>query len=219
MVNMSLSISLPMWLSLCLFLASRVDAGWIDEDTPQDARIITPLPVVPNRPPPKSKSSREDSDSDDDEKASKAKHRGRHRDPTPPPTYFPTVDPTGLPSFSPTTATGAPTSPARIYDLVFSDEFNTPHRTFADGHDPRWTALEKNDYTNDAQHYLLPPRQCLHRHPWQYLVIKSEAEDTQIVGFDEVYKKRQVTKHFKSAMLQSWNKFCFTGGVHGGGDV
>ena len=38
----------------------------------------------------------------------------------------------------------------RRFDLVFSDEFNVEGRTFNDGHDPRWTALHKNDYTNTA---------------------------------------------------------------------
>ena len=38
----------------------------------------------------------------------------------------------------------------RTFDLVFSDEFEVPFRTFHDGHDPRWTALHKNDYTNEA---------------------------------------------------------------------
>ena len=28
---------------------------------------------------------------------------------------------------------------------VMSDEFNTPNRTFTDGHDPVWTALDKPD--------------------------------------------------------------------------
>ena len=32
-----------------------------------------------------------------------------------------------------------------IYHLVMSDEFNTPNRSFADGHDPLWTALDKSD--------------------------------------------------------------------------
>lgn len=26
-----------------------------------------------------------------------------------------------------------------------SDEFNVPNRTFGDGHDPLWTALDKSD--------------------------------------------------------------------------
>jgi beta-glucanase (GH16 family) len=37
--------------------------------------------------------------------------------------------------------------------LVYSDEFNVPGRSFADGSDPRWTAVNKNDYTNEALHY------------------------------------------------------------------
>jgi len=41
----------------------------------------------------------------------------------------------------------------REYKLVFSDEFERPGRTFLDGDDPRWTALDKNDYTNAALHY------------------------------------------------------------------
>ena len=34
--------------------------------------------------------------------------------------------------------------------LVFSDEFNTDGRKFIDGMDPRWTAINKDDYTNNA---------------------------------------------------------------------
>lgn len=32
-----------------------------------------------------------------------------------------------------------------VYDLVMSDEFNIPSRSFADGHDNMWTALDKSD--------------------------------------------------------------------------
>lgn len=38
----------------------------------------------------------------------------------------------------------------REFNLVFSDEFNRDGRTFEDGGDPRWTSLNKNDYTNNA---------------------------------------------------------------------
>lgn len=38
----------------------------------------------------------------------------------------------------------------REFELVFSDEFNREGRTFHDGTDPRWTAVNKNDYTNHA---------------------------------------------------------------------
>ena len=33
----------------------------------------------------------------------------------------------------------------REYDLVFSDEFEQDGRSFEDGSDPRWTAIDKND--------------------------------------------------------------------------
>ena len=33
----------------------------------------------------------------------------------------------------------------RLYQLVFSDEFEQDGRTFHDGNDPRWTAMNKND--------------------------------------------------------------------------
>ena len=36
------------------------------------------------------------------------------------------------------------------FDLVYSDEFEVDDRSFDDGHDPAWTALEKDDYTNGA---------------------------------------------------------------------
>ena len=39
------------------------------------------------------------------------------------------------------------------YELVYSDEFEVAGRTFDDGHDPRWTAVDKNDYTNMALHF------------------------------------------------------------------
>lgn len=102
--------------------------------------------------------------------------------------------------------------PSIEYQLVFSDEFNTPNRQFYDGADPRWTAMEKNDYTNDALHYY--SEKNVRTNENGELEIVSEAFDTEIVGFDDVKRKRtHVTKHFRSAMLQSWNKFCLTGGI------
>ena len=54
----------------------------------------------------------------------------------------------------------------RIFDLVFSDEFNKPGRSFNDGHDPAWTAIHKDDYTNTALQcvqatHLTRPRKIL----------------------------------------------------------
>ena len=78
--------------------------------------------------------------------------------------------------------------------------------------DARWTALDKNDYTNDALHYYSSSNAYTNNDG--QLVIESYPQDTQIVGFDDVKRQdTRVTKHFSSAMLQSWNKFCFTGGI------
>lgn len=116
---------------------------------------------------------------------------------------------------SPESEKQSPTKQATdsTYELVFSEEFNVPGRTFGDGSDPRWTALEKNDYTNDALHYYSAANAATNEDG--ELVITTEAVDTDILGQNDEDPKKKLheKKHFRSAMLQSWNKFCFTGGI------
>lgn len=171
-------------------------ADWIDPETPEEARTAhrysTRLPPLKPTPAPTPKPVR----------------YNRNHMPTPEPTSStdaPTSRPSSAPSAYPTL------DPSKEFELVFSDEFNVPSRTFEDGTDPRWTAMDKNDYTNGAFHYYTPKNiETKDGH----LVITSEAADTEIVGFDDVnLKKVHDIKHFKSGMLQSWNKFCFTGGI------
>lgn len=46
------------------------------------------------------------------------------------------------------------------------------------------------------------------------LQIRTDLQDTPYKAYNEKTKKYYVdTKHVQSAMLQSWNKFCFTGGI------
>lgn len=167
-------------------------ADWIDPDTPDDVRSTEAFTVIPGIPPkPKTKK--------------KKKHKHRTPAPTgstPKPTPTPTVPPTDYPTSTPGT-----------HQLVFSEEFNVPERSFEDGSDPRWTALEKNDYTNDALHYYSADNAVTNENG--ELAITTEARDTEIIGEDEKdpKKKTREKKHFKSAMLQTWNKFCFTGGI------
>ena len=183
-----------LWATLTI--AAVVQGDWIDPDTPWEARTTQPLNVKPPswpRPSPQ-----------------KATHKPTKRTASPTVSPAPTIS--HEPSMSPTaTPTSYPTMEPKTFELVFSDEFNTPNREFRDGTDPRWTALDKNDYTNDALHYYSPDNvETKDGH----LIITSEAKDTPIVGFNDVkQKKEHVTKHFKSAMVQSWNKFCFTGGI------
>ena len=187
-------ILLCLSLSLPLAFADTSDS-WIDPDTPKHAHTTKRynIRLGPANPTPKTTT---------------APHKRRKPTISPAPTI--SVQPSHSPSSSPTQFPTFDSS--RNFELVFSDEFNTPFRTFDDGHDPRWTALDKNDYTNDALHYYSPKN--AYTNEQGELVIESHAADTHIVGFDDVkLKKTRVTKHFTSAMLQSWNKFCFTGGI------
>lgn len=185
-------------LLVAAFLVRQSSAGWIDPDTPEDAHFTTRLNVkAPPREPASSTST------------SRSRHRHRHSSTSSPPSESPTLAPTNAPSSPPSMY---PTfSNDKTFELVFSDEFNVDGRSFSDGSDPRWTALDKNDYTNDALHYYTSDAAVTKD---GMLHITTKANDTDVIGYDDVHRKKtRVTKHFQSAMLQTWNKFCFTGGI------
>lgn len=82
------------------------------------------------------------------------------------------------------------------YNLVFSDEFNLDGRTFYPGDDAWWEAVDLNYWpTGDVEWY-----------------------DPGMITTENgklVITMQQVQNHnlnFRSGMLQSWNKFCFTTG-------
>ena len=117
-------------------------------------------------------------------------------------------------------------------------------------HDPRWTAIHKNDYTNSALHFYnenlattlngtLNISTVLHDVTFRVedgsatnsMFTRSRATrglrkrekrqatagiDTATSGNEHHRRRtsgnaRYKTKHYQSGMLQSWNKFCFTG--------
>ncbi|KAG1867668.1 beta-glucan synthesis-associated [Suillus subluteus] len=82
------------------------------------------------------------------------------------------------------------------YELVFSDEFNTPNRTFWPGDDPFWEAVNIWYWSTEDQEWYDPAQITTSN---GYLSIVMD----QIPENDLPYR---------SGMLQSWNKFCFTGG-------
>jgi beta-glucanase (GH16 family) len=126
---------------------------------------------------------------------------------------------------------------------VFSDEFQQDGRTFVDGNDPRWSAINKNDCTYNSSpamdtHSLLPlilsslgfvfcrapavdTNAALHfysedniRTTNGVLNITTEQKTNAYRAFDEVKKEFYADKKYvQSGMIQSWNKFCFTGGA------
>jgi beta-glucan synthesis-associated protein KRE6 len=187
-------------------------AHWIDPDTPNASMTTRPYTVhVPPKPTSQPSIIYDDDYSVDDDMW-KNRVNGTIQTKKPKPTKKPTRKPTSAPSLPTAAPSASPSSTPGSYKLVFSDEFNAPGRTFHDGTDPRWTALDKNDYTNNAQHYYSPKN--AYTNDDGELVIETEAADTDVIGFNDVKRKKtHVTKHFRSAMIQSWNKFCFTGGI------
>lgn len=92
-------------------------------------------------------------------------------------------------------------------ELVFSDEFNTPGRSFANGDDARWTALDMADDTNAAQAYFDPSA---------VTTVVDEDDATPGSGLLRITTKLvpggMQGKPIQSGQVQGWNKFCFTGG-------
>ena len=99
----------------------------------------------------------------------------------------------------------------RLFKLVFSDEFEVDNRYFRDGEDPKWTAIHKDDYTNFALHYY---NKELVRTSNGKLNISTIIKDiTFPIEATATSASSRKTKNFQSAMIQGWNKFCFTGGI------
>lgn len=99
---------------------------------------------------------------------------------------------------------------------VMSDEFNVPDRTFTDGHDPIWTALDKPD---DDSSSAGGGSQQFYNSSFVttengMLKISTKISKTRWNRYDPVKKQWKVEEaYFKSGMVQSWEKFCFTGGI------
>lgn len=100
--------------------------------------------------------------------------------------------------------------------MVMSDEFNVEGRDFQDGSDPMWTALDRSDddQTSDGKKSLQYYNSSMITTKSGNLVISTNTEDTKWKGWNPFELKYEImSRHFKSGMLQSWNKFCFTGGI------
>jgi beta-glucanase (GH16 family) len=102
------------------------------------------------------------------------------------------------------------------YELIMSDEFNRDGRHFHDGFDPMWTGIQRSDDDQTSQ-----GRKSLQYYNSSYiktengsLVITTTTEDTKWRGWNPYLKKYDtMTRHFRSGMVQTWNKFCYTGGI------
>jgi len=107
-------------------------------------------------------------------------------------------------------------STGETLELVMSDEFEKEGRSFRDGSDPMWTALDKSDddQTSQGKKSLQYYSSNMATTKNGKLVIKTTDEDTSWHEFNPYKRKLEtMTRHFKSAMVMGWDKFCFTGGV------
>lgn len=83
------------------------------------------------------------------------------------------------------------------YTLVFSDEFTDDGRTFYPGDDAFWEAVNLNYWpTGDIE--------------WYDPDAITTQNGTLVIEMDEIENHNL---NFRSGMLQSWNKFCFTTGI------
>ena len=103
----------------------------------------------------------------------------------------------------------------RVFDLVFSDEFEIDDRTMHDGRDPRWTALHSDDLTNNPLHYYSHSNVkttngvlniTLDIHPQEFTYTRPGTKSRPATHLN-------ISKEFRSGMVQTWNKFCFIGGI------
>ncbi|KDQ20783.1 glycoside hydrolase family 16 protein [Botryobasidium botryosum FD-172 SS1] len=82
------------------------------------------------------------------------------------------------------------------YSLVFSDEFNTPGRTFYPGDDPYWEAVDLHYWPTGDYEWYSPD--AVTTEDGKLVITMTEEFNHQL--------------NFKSGMIQSWNKFCFSSG-------
>ncbi|KAF9060644.1 beta-glucan synthesis-associated [Rhodocollybia butyracea] len=86
--------------------------------------------------------------------------------------------------------------PSITLQLVFSDEFNTPGRSFYPGDDPYWEAVDLHYWeTNNLE--------------WYSPEAITTANGSLIITLSE---KNTHNLNFQGGLVSSWNKFCFTGG-------
>ncbi|KAF7339606.1 Glycoside hydrolase family 16 protein [Mycena sanguinolenta] len=100
-------------------------------------------------------------------------------------------------------------SPGTKLQLVFSDEFETPGRTFYPGDDPYWEAVDLHYcISNLALPPILMGRQFCRE--WY-----DPAGATTNNGALEITLSQKETHglNYQGGLISSWNKFCFTGGL------
>jgi beta-glucan synthesis-associated protein KRE6 len=104
------------------------------------------------------------------------------------------------------------------WELVMSDEFNTPDRSFRPGDDHMWTSIDKPDGVNAALEiysHNMTTTVC-DSDDLCYFQIKIMEDPTTLRLWNDYQSPpgyKTVTFYYRAGMVQSWNKFCFQGGM------
>jgi beta-glucanase (GH16 family) len=104
------------------------------------------------------------------------------------------------------------------WELVMSDEFNVAGRNFSAGKDHLWTALDMPDGVNSALEYYSPNMSSTVTESDGRGVFQIEIREEENITYT-VYNSwtrppsfETHSMYYRSAMVQTWNKFCFQGG-------
>jgi hypothetical protein len=101
----------------------------------------------------------------------------------------------------------------RKYKLVMSDEFNREGREFGPGKDPMFEALEKPDDSNQAIQFYNASKEYATTKGGSLTLTTRAVKTSWTEWSKDVLGPVKMTKNYTSAMIQTWNKFCFAGGV------
>ncbi|KAH9162754.1 hypothetical protein LEN26_000799 [Aphanomyces euteiches] len=99
------------------------------------------------------------------------------------------------------------------WELVMSDEFEIEGRTFEAGKDHLWTALDMADGVNAALEYYNVTNVYT---KGGKLINRVDEGPVNVTYFNQWLEKpafESAQLHYSAGMMQSWNKFCFQGGL------
>ncbi|RLN74618.1 hypothetical protein BBJ28_00012695 [Nothophytophthora sp. Chile5] len=120
---------------------------------------------------------------------------------------------------TPTSAYNLSSSRGATWQLVMSDEFDVAGRNFSAGADHLWTALEMPDGVNSAlEYYSVNMTSTVTEADGRgvFQIAVQEEENITYTVYNTYAKPPGFETHYmyyRAGMVQSWNKFCFQGGL------
>nr|GAT57878.1 predicted protein [Mycena chlorophos] len=91
--------------------------------------------------------------------------------------------------------------PSKTLSLVFSDEFEVEGRSFYPGDDPYWEAVDLHYWSTGDLEWYDPVA----------VTTRAGALEINLTQVEDITLNHNLS--YRSGMLSTWNKFCFTGGL------